>query len=348
MPSMRRILAFFGLLLLVLGCGGSSSTGGNALHVQTIVPNADFPTCIRFAPDGRLFYTEKNSGNIRIVVDGTLLPQPFATVSVGNDGEQGLLGMAFDPDFANNHYLYIFYSESGVSAQRIARFTASANTGTNFTVLVDNLPRGFNHNSGRLAFGLDGKLYATQGETGDASNAQTTANLAGKVLRLNPDGTVPSDNPIPGSPIFSYGHRNCFGLAIYPGTGTPYVSENGPNCDDEVNRIVANGNYGWRPGQPCGDNDPNYIQPVRRYPTIIAPTGINFYNGVLFPEMNGDMLMTSFVEGTLRRLTINDSAGIVLSESVLINGLGGPTDVTPGPDGAIYIATQTSILRVTP
>lgn len=315
--------------------------------MQVLVDNADFPTAVRFAPDGRMFYTEKNTGNVRIVENGTLLPQPFATVTVGTDGEQGLLGLAFDADYANNHYVYIFYSEDTPAAQRIARFTDVNNVGTNFTVLVDNLPRGTIHNSGRLAFGADGKLYATVGENGDPSNSQTISNYAGKVLRFNPDGTIPADNPIPGNAIFTLGHRNCFGLAMYPGTGTPYVSENGPTCDDEINRLTPGGNYGWRPGQPCGDSDPNFVQPIRRYGAIVAPTGICFYTGSLYPSLNGDMLLTTYEEGTLRRLAIDDDApGHVTSESVLLRNLGGPTDVTVAPDGNIYIATQGAILKV--
>ncbi|HVT12285.1 MAG TPA: PQQ-dependent sugar dehydrogenase [Fimbriimonadaceae bacterium] len=342
---MRWIAAFLALTLL-LGCGGSAGSG-SGYGFQVVVGGADFPTAIRFAPDGRMFYTEKNTGNIRIVQDGELLPQPFATVPVGTDGEQGLLGLAFDPDYVSNHYVYVFYSEDSVAAQRIARFTDTANVGTGFTVLVDNLPRGTIHNSGRLAFGADGKLYATVGENGDPSNSQTTTNYAGKVLRFNPDGSIPADNPFSNNAIFTLGHRNCFGLAMYPGTGTPYVSENGPTCDDEINRLVPGGNYGWRPGQPCGDSDPNYIQPIRRYSSIIAPTGICFYSGSVFPELQGDMLMTTYVEGALRRLTIEDDPpGHVVGESVLLTGLGGPTDVAVSPDGNIYVATPTAILKV--
>jgi aldose sugar dehydrogenase len=339
-------MILFGLLV---GCGGGGTASPSFL-VTTYVAAADFPTNIRFAPDGRLFYTEKNSGNVRIVdTNGVLRTTPFATLPVGTDGEQGLLGLTFDPNFSSNHFVYVFYSEGTPAAQRIARFTDSSNLGTNFVVLVDSLPQGTIHNSGKIGFGSDGKLYATVGENGDPANAQTTSNLAGKVLRFNSDGTIPGDNPIPGNAIFTLGHRNCFGLAFYPGTGTPYVSENGPTCDDEINRLVAGNNYGWRPSQPCGDTNPSFILPIRRYSSIIAPTGITFYSGSGFPSLDGDLLMTSFNEGTLRRLTINDTApGNVSSESVLLTGLSNPIDVTVGPDGNIYIATIDSILKVSP
>jgi len=339
-------LILLGVFLLAFGCGGHSGTPITPGYtVSTYIANANFPTCIRFTPDGRMFYTEKNTGNIQIVQNGQLLAQPFATVAVGNDTEQGLLGLTFDPNYAANHYVYVFYSVVSPAVQRIGRFTDTNNVGTNFTVIVDNLPEGIIHNSGRIAFGLDGKLYATVGENGDPANSQDLTNYAGKVLRFNPDGSIPADNPFPGSAIFTYGHRNCFGLAMFPGTGTPYVSENGPNCDDEINRLVAGGNYGWRPDQPCGDTDPGYILPVRRYSKIIAPTGICFYNGALYPSLNGSFLMTTYVEGTLRRLTISDAApGHVLSESILLSNLSAPIDVAEAPDGNIYIATETAIL----
>ncbi|HTQ10597.1 MAG TPA: PQQ-dependent sugar dehydrogenase, partial [Fimbriimonadaceae bacterium] len=213
----RPAFALIGALLLAIGCGGGSSSNSGSLYtVMSYVANANFPTCIRFAPDGRMFYTEKNTGEIRIVQNGQLLDQPFATLQVGNDTEQGLLGMAFDPDYPANHYIYFFYSVASPAVQRIGRFTDSNNVGTNFTIIVDNLPEGQIHNSGRLAFGSDGKLYATVGENGDPANSQDLTNYAGKVLRFNPDGSIPADNPFSGSAIFTYGHRNCFGLAMYP------------------------------------------------------------------------------------------------------------------------------------
>lgn len=333
------------LAILIAGCGGASGTTG-PFTVQTLT-TASFPTAIRVAPDGRIFYTEKNTGNVRIIQSGALLASPFATVPVATTNEQGLNGLALDPDFANNGFIYVFYSDGNSSNQRIARFTATGNTGTNFTVILDNIPRGNVHNGGRLEFGSDGKLYATVGENGDPANAQVTSNIAGKVLRMNPDGSIPGDNPTPGSYIYTLGHRNMFGMAVFPGTGRIYISENGPTCDDEINRLVPGGNYGWRPGQPCGDTDANYIQPLRRYSDIIAPTGMTFYTGTKFPALNGDLLMASFVEGTVRRLSISDAgSGSILSESVILGGLGNPIDVTSDSNGDVYIATAGAILKL--
>jgi glucose/arabinose dehydrogenase len=347
LPIVTASLALASFIaVLIIGCGGGGAAAVGSFSTQ-IVTAANFPTAIRVAPDGRIFYTEKNTGNVRIIQGGTLLATPFATVPVATASEQGLNGLAFDPDFANNGFVYIFYSDGNSSGQRIARLTATGNTGTNFTVILDNIPRGSNHNGGKLEFGQDGKLYATVGENGDPANAQLTANLAGKVLRMNPDGTIPGDNPTPGSYIYTLGHRNMFGMAVFPSTGRLYISENGPTCDDELNRLVPGGNYGWRPGQPCGDTDPNYVQPLRRYGSIIAPTGLHFYTGTKFPTLTGDLLMTNFVEGSVRRLTISDSGnGAVLSESILLNSLGSALDVTSDSSGDIFIATDGAILKL--
>ncbi len=338
--SVLRALTISASMLLLLGCGGS---GGLQVPRFTIFASANFPTTIRFAPDGRLFYTEKNTGSIRIILNGALLPQPFSTDAVETDNELGLDGMTLDPNFSANHYVYIFYCALGENLNRVVRYTDVNNVGTNRTVIVDNLRRGFIHNGGRLAFGLDGKFYVTTGDAFDPANSQTTSNLAGKVLRYNPDGTIPADNPIAGNPIFTLGHRNPYGLAVNPFTGILYVSENGPDCDDELNRLTAGGNYGWRPAQPCGDTDPNYIQPIRRYSTIVAPTGITFYTGQQFPNFTGHLLLTCFKEGSLRQLQIADKT--VQTESVIATGFDGPTDVTMDANGSIYIATMTTIYR---
>lgn len=342
--------------LLAIGCGGggSGSGGGNPtpLHSETVVATANFPTALRFLPDGRLLYTEKNTGNVRVVqANGTLTPTPYATVSVENAGERGLLGLAIDPDFNSNGFVYIFHTNSNGTTQSVVRFTDSGGVGTNPTVIVPNLGAANNHNGGRLAFGNDGKLYVTLGENGDPANSQNNGTPLGKVLRYNPDGTIPADNPIPGNPMFTKGHRNCFGLTVDPDSGTIYVSENGPSCDDEINRLVAGHNYGWRPGQPCNDNTPGFDQPIKRFPTVIAPTGITVGTGI-----HADSLFFGAVnDHALRRLHFTNLAnGTIDAESVPYTH---PTqsilDVTMGPDGNLYISTTDfgtsgQILRLVP
>lgn len=314
------------------------------IRVETFVPGANFPVSLAFAPDGRLFYNELQTGNIRVVLaNGQLQSQPFATVSpLATTGEQGLLGLAIDPNFSSNGFVYVYHTHPTPLRNRVIRFTDSSGAGTNLTVIVDNLPVNSNHNGGRLAFGPDGRLYVTIGDAGNPANSQSATALAGKVLRF--DTSV----PLPTAQVFALGLRNPFGLTFHRVTGTAYVTENGPNCDDEVNRVTQNGNYGWRTSYPCGDTDPQFIQPLVRYTPPIAPTGMTFYAGTVFPEWRNHLFFTSFNDGALRRLVPDDlQQGMILEQQTVVNGgFGAMLDVTIGPDGNFYVATQGAILRI--
>lgn len=304
-------------------------------------------TQIRFSPDGRIFFTELSTGRVRIVQNGVLSATIFATLPVGTAGEQGLLGLAFDPNFSQNGYVYVFHTNPNPLKQRIVRYTDVNGVGTDETVIVDDLPAADRHVGGRIGFGPDDMLYVTIGDVLDPSNSQSDASLAGKLLRYTPTGTIPGDNPNPASPIFAKGLRNPFGLAFHPTSGRPYLSENGPNCDDELNRIVPGGNYGWRPGQPCGDTDGSYIQPIERFNPSIAPTGVAFYTGGALPNFTGDLFLGSFKDGALRRFRVNDATGAIVESELILNSRpGGVIDVTTGTDGALYICDEVGIYRV--
>ena len=217
------------------------------------VADAAWPAALAAAPDGRLFYAELLTGNIRIVKDGHVLSEPFATIDdVSNHRESGLLGLALHPNFPQEPYVYAMYTvdypETGFpQIQRVVRFRDVESSGQDFTVLIDDLPAttmAF-HNGGRIAFGPDGKLYVSIGDTDVPDLAQDPKRLEGSILRYNPDGSIPSDNPIPGSPVYAIGLRNVFGFAFQPNTGFLYATDNGPGGFDEVNKIEAGHNYGW-------------------------------------------------------------------------------------------------------
>jgi glucose/arabinose dehydrogenase len=347
-------LTFLLVLLGASGCGGGASESGGPDGFETraggflaepIYTHLAVPSALRFTPDGRLFYTELNSGRIRIIQDGALLPTPFAQVPTVADGEQGCLGLAVDPNFESNHYIYVCYTDSNLVKNRVVRFTDSGNIGTNQTTIVDNLPVAITHNGGRIAIGPDNRLYVTIGDNRNANNAQNTAVLPGKVLRFTLAGLPAPGNPISGSPVWAFGLRNPFGLAFRPGTSAPYVSENGPSCDDEINRIVKLGNYGWRASQPCGDTDPNYRRPIKRFNPTIAPTGITFSSTDLY-GINGSLLMCSLNDGALRLFGIASTGGIA-STKVLFKDLdSGLLDVTEAPDGTIYFCGFSTIYRL--
>lgn len=346
---MQRMKPYPPLLLLAAalsvscGGGGGGKGGGGVLSPQVVASNLSFPTALRFAPNGDIIFTEKSTGNVRRISGGTLQAAPMFNVGVEPEGERGLLGLALDPDYATNKFVYIFYSKANGTGNEVLRFTDDATPGTNPTVIVPNLPSNSIHDGGRLEFGPDGKLYVTLGDIGDPANSQNNNVPTGKVLRYNSNGTIPADNPIAGNPLFSKGHRNCFGLAIDQTSGTVFVSENGPGCDDEVNRLQAGGNFGWRPGQPCGDADAGFLAPLSRFGNVIAPTGIAVGTG----DYAGSLLMGSFNDNALRQIQLSSfPGGSEASRDVIYTDSDAIIDVTMGPDGNVYVATGSRILRL--
>jgi len=350
--------AVLALGLWLLGSCGGSTGGGFSVNppglvpfrVETFLSNANFPVTMAFAPDGRLFYNELRTGQVRVVAGGVLQAQPFATLPVEIVGERGLLGLAFDPQFSSNRFVHVLHSDpSGV--QRVVRFTDSNGTGINPTVIIDNLPSAFNHNGGNIGFGPDGFLYVTIGDSTDPANAQDVDSFSGKLLRYNSNGTVVGTNPFgANNPAFNLGLRNSFDFTFHPQAGTVYASENGPNCDDEINRVTAGGNYGWRPNYPCGDTNPMFIAPLVRFTPPIAPTGITFYTGTVFPQFTGSLFMVDLNEGRVRRFVVNEAmAGQISSSEIVVDGgFGGLVDIVQGPEGFIYFSSTTAIHRIVP
>lgn len=277
------------------------------------------PTAMAFAPDGRLFVTEQ-AGRVRIIRDGALLPTPFATFAVEASGERGLLGLTFDPAFAVNGFVYVYYTTATAPIHnRVSRVTAQGDTivpGSEVVLLeLENVVSN-RHNGGALHFGLDGKLYVAVGEDTVPSNAQTLANRLGKLLRLNADGTIPADNPFVATAtggnraIWALGLRNPFTFAVQPGTGRLFLNDVGQSAWEEINEGVAGANYGW-PATEGPTNDPRFRAPLFAYAngpasaeTGCAITGAAFYNptGQQFPaEFAGDYFFADLCSRWIRR-----------------------------------------------
>ncbi len=222
---------------------------------QVLVANGiSSPTVMSFAPDGRLFVAQQ-TGALRIIENGILLSTPAITLSVNSSGERGLLGIAFDPDFNNNHFIYLYYTLSSATNNRISRFTLTGNTispaSESVILNLDPLSSATNHNGGTIQFGIDGKMYVGVGENANSANSQNLDTYHGKILRINADGSVPAGNPFTSGTaqrqrVWEYGMRNPYTLSIQPGTGRIFVNDVGQNTWEEVNDCTTGGlNYGW-------------------------------------------------------------------------------------------------------
>lgn len=246
---------------------------------EVISANLDIPWDLALLPDGNLLLTERPGTIKRVDIESGEISVIASLQNVYHFGEGGLMGMALHPNFSENNFVYLSYTYSSgdIVYNRISRFRYSGDNFGNEEVILDRIPGGRNHNGGRIAFGPDDKLWALTGDAGVPSLAQDRDNLAGKVLRLNDDGSVPEDNPFSGSPVFSFGHRNPQGLAWHPESGELFVSEHGSNAYDEVNIIQAGGNFGWPAESRCFAGSTQLIDPaVCSGPETYAPSGITF------------------------------------------------------------------------
>jgi glucose/arabinose dehydrogenase len=329
--SRLRILSAAVLLGGTVACGSLDARHAT-FEPQTYVTGLSFPTNMAFAPDGRLFVTEKETGDVRVIsADGVLLPEPFASFGVQGGGETGLLGIALDPRFDRGEpWVYLYLSDATIDRNVLVRVRADGDVGGRQQQLLLGLPiAGVYHNGGELLFGPDGKLYVAVGEGHDATRAQDLGSIGGKILRLNPDGTVPDDDPFgAGNPAFVSGIRNSFGLCAMP-DGRILETENGPDVDDEVNVLRAGANYGW-PAVTGVGHDARFVDPVVVFPRTVALTGCAAWNGGLY--------VGSFNDGLVR--AIDPGTGSAEIAARLSSGV---TDLAVGPDGRLYVATADGI-----
>ncbi len=276
------------------------------------------PTAMEFAPDGRLFVCEQG-GALRVIKDNSLLATPFVTLTVDSTGERGLLGAAFDPDFANNHFVYVYYTTSLPSVHnRISRFTAAGDVSTGSELVLielDNLSGATNHNGGAIHFGPDGHLYAAVGDNANAANAQSLTTLHGKMLRIRSDGGIPTDNPFDTQTtgnrkaIWAMGLRNPFTFSFQPGAGRMFINDVGQSTWEEINDGIAGSNYGWSICEGlCSPPNANLRDPIYQYAndaSTCAITGGAFYNPptVQFPaNFLGTYFFADVCAGWIRNL----------------------------------------------
>lgn len=328
-----------------------SPAQAQALSVETVVGGLATIWAVDFVPDGRIFLTER-AGRIRTVRDGQLDPEPWLTLDeVAETGESGLLGLALDPEFAQNGYVYVAYTyagDGGALQNRLVRLREDPATGrgTFDAVLLDDVGGGRVHDGGRVRIGPDGMLYWTMGDSGRQDLAQDVASPNGKILRLNRDGSIPANNPFPDSPVYSYGHRNPQGLAWQPGSGRLYAVEHGPSgaqsCCDELNLIQPGQNYGWPlvvGDQTAEGTVPPLLHSGPARSTVWAPGGATFVSG---GPWAGSLVFVGLRGESLYRVTLDPASPETVAgvERHLAGEYGRLRDVAEGPDGALYVTTS--------
>ncbi|TLX84518.1 MAG: PQQ-dependent sugar dehydrogenase [Thaumarchaeota archaeon] len=309
----------------------TSPTGTDA--VQVVATNLQKPWALAFG-DGEIFLTEK-VGRVRVIDNGVLVNESLTNFNVTDVTDAGLLGITLHPDFTKNHYIYVYYtySEGNKLWNKVLRITESNDRIADTKVILDRIPGAEFDNGGVIKFGPDKKLYIGTGDATNENSAQDLSSLAGKILRLNGDGSIPRDNPISNSPVYSYGHRNPQGLA-WDDEGNLYETEEGPTKNDEVNIIRAGQNYGW-PSHECPSTR-EYQDTLLCYNPSIEPAGIVYYKAGKL-DLENSLVLATLRGNILYQLPTKN--GTITSQKIILDGLGRIREVGEGPDGYLYILT---------
>jgi glucose/arabinose dehydrogenase len=309
-----------------------AESGPVEVRTSVIARGLEAPWDLVFTPDGEALITERDSGRL-LSVDSSGNVEELQRLPAGGTGEGGLLGIALSPDYENDGYIYAYYTTD--NDNRLTRFRL----GENPEPLLTGIPVQSYHNGGRIAFGPDGYLYLGTGDGGDISTSQDLNSLGGKILRITPEGRVPADNPFPGSPVYSYGHRNVQGLA-WDASGRLYATEFGQTSYDEVNIIEPGQNYGWPEIEGEG-GEPRYTDPISTWSTNEAsPSGAEIPINGAIPQWEGDFFMAALRGQRLWRLDLDENGAIVDREALLSGQAGRLRHVAQAPDGSLWILTS--------
>ncbi|CAN5217048.1 PQQ-dependent sugar dehydrogenase [soil metagenome] len=313
------------------------------LEATVVASGLEAPWEVVFTAEGRVLLTERDTGVVSEVADDGAVTE-LQTLPVESQGEGGLLGLAVAPateDAGHQPLLYAYLSTS--EDNRIVRFVP----GDEPEPVLTGIPRARIHNGGRLAFGPDGMLYVGTGDAGASESAQDPESLAGKVLRLTPEGEVPDDNPTPSSPVWSLGHRNVQGLA-FDADGALFASEFGPDRDDEINRIEPGANYGW-PVVTGEAGEDGFVDPIFvRQPADASWSGLAVLTDGAIPQWEGDLFVAALRGERLWRLALDAAGAVVESEELFVGELGRIRQVVQAPDGALWLLTNNRDARGDP
>ena len=345
------------------GAGSPAQAGVATIHAHRIIGGLNEPVAFTFTPNGRIFFVEKATGKIRLLNPANDHKPVFYQVKhVLSDGERGTLGIALHPDYPTKPFVWV-YATRNINGHPRNQILKLKKVGSHLHLLrvIWSAPAATGyHNGGRILFGPDGKLYAFVGDGHTSSNAQDTSdNDLGKVLRMTGHGDVPNDNPFPGELIYSYGNRNSFGFTFDPidDSHSLWETENGPQCNDEINLILSGENYGWGPMEDCdgphpGDTNqdgPNPNFPKLWFADTIGITGAAFCDGChLNAASEGDLFFGDVTSGDIQRVDLNGARDDTLNGTLttILNNTGASLSLEVAPNGSIYYSDFGSIYRL--
>jgi glucose/arabinose dehydrogenase len=356
--AMRRLLVGATLLTLVL-VGTPARAGGIA--VQAVKTGLDFPAAFTLAPGGKIVYAERFTGEIRVIDPVTGSDTLFFTVTnVATSGEQGLLGVALHPQIASGQpFVYAYATRNtgtGLQNQILRIRIRAGGNHTSSVIFSSDVTPAPNHNGGVIHFGPDGRLYAQIGDAQDPANSQDLDVRAGKIVRMTASGGVPSDNPFVGVAgddyVYSFGFRNGYGFTFDPLTDDPWETQNGPGCNDEINRLVPGGNFAWGPNQTCTGTAPQNtnqdgptprLLPAEFYTPTTAPTGIVFCDGCGLTGAEGHMFFGEYNTGRIREAVLTADRMDIASQTIPLDRASGILSMERGPNGTIYFSDAVGI-----
>jgi glucose/arabinose dehydrogenase len=356
---MKKIILTIAWIVITLI---SLSAQSSALKTRTVTTGLDTPWEILWTPNNNIWASER-LGRISSINPITGARQELLKISDAVEvGEGGLLGMVLDPDFTQNKFVYVAYNYLATGndyREKIVRYTYDATSEKLIQplILLDNIDGSNNHNGCRMIISADKKLFLTTGDAQITSTSQNVKNINGKMLRINLDGSIPSDNPIANSAVWSWGHRNAQGLVFSPNGQILYSSEHGANSDDEVNIINKGGNYGWPRIEGKCDNaleqsfckDSNVVEPIHVWTPTLGVAGMDFYNTDLIPAWKNSLLVTSLKGSRVTQLQLSaDGKNVVKATDFYVNTYGRLRDICISPEGKVYIAVSNKDGRGTP